>query len=186
MRHGEESALEIHWSGLGDLDESERAGAERRLRALGDAHSDLIDVRISGHRTRHHRLGEQEVRISALARGHPLVAARTRADLGLALHDALDVFERELQRRREKRRDLSRSGVAEPALLGVVDRIFRDEGYGFILTDDGERVYFHRNAVKEGLDFDRLEEADRVALNVEAGREGLQSTSVVAPPPGEG
>jgi len=37
--------------------------------------------------------------------------------------------------------------------------------------------------VKEGLDFARLEEGDRVALNVEAGREGLQATTVVAPPP---
>ena len=70
-------------------------------------------------------------------------------------------------------------------MLGVIDRIFREEGYGFILTDDGEQVYFHRNAVKEGLDFDRLEEAERVALNVEAGNEGPQATTVVRPPPGQ-
>ena len=70
--------------------------------------------------------------------------------------------------------------------LGIVDRVFREDGYGFILTDDGEQVYFHRNAVKEGLAFDRLEEADRVALNMEPGREGPQATAVFAPPPGEG
>ncbi len=72
---------------------------------------------------------------------------------------------------------------ANATMFGIVDRILRREGFGFILTDDGDRVYFHRNAVKEGLDFDRLEEADRVALNVEPGREGLQATTVVAPPP---
>ena len=85
---------------------------------------------------------------------------------------------------REKRRDLARAQPAEPPYLGIVDRVFRDRDYGFILTDAGEQVYFHRNAVKEGLDFDRLEEADRVALNVEMGREGVQATTVVAPPPG--
>jgi cold shock CspA family protein/ribosome-associated translation inhibitor RaiA len=180
-----EAVLEIHWVGLNEIDAAQRALAEARLRSLGEGHEDLIDLRITGHRTRHHHHGDQEVRITCQARGREIVAARTRDDLGRALDEVLDVFDREVHRLRAKRRDQSRAGAAEPAVLGVVDRIFREEGYGFILTDDGEQVYFHRNAVKKGLDFDRLEEADRVALNVEPGREGPQSTSVVAPPPGE-
>jgi len=180
-----EVALEIHWVGFNEMDAAQRALVEARLRSLGEGHDDLIDLRITGHRTRHHHHGEREVRITCQARGRELVAARTREDLGLALNEALDVFDREVQRLREKRRDQSRAVAAEPPVLGVVDRIFREEGYGFILTDDGEQVYFHRNAVKSGLDFDHLEEAERVALNVEPGQEGPQSTSVFAPPPGE-
>jgi cold shock CspA family protein/ribosome-associated translation inhibitor RaiA len=179
-----EASMEIHWVGLSELDESERAQAEARFQLLAEGHNDLIDLRITGHRTRHHQHGEQEVRITCQARGREIVATRTRPDLGLALNEVLDAFEREVHRLREKRRDLSRMPGPEPPHLGIVDRIFRDEGYGFILTDDGDQVYFHRNAVKEGLDFDRLEEADRVALNVEPGREGPQATTVVAPPPG--
>jgi cold shock CspA family protein len=178
--------LEIHWVGPGEFDDSQRVLAEARLRRLAEGHRDLIDLRIAGHQTHHHHLGNQEVRITCQARNREIVVARTRESLGLALNEALDIFEREVRELREKRRDRSRAGIAEPALLGIVDRIFRDEGYGFILTDDGEQVYFHRNAVKEGLDFDRLEEADRVALNVEPGREGPQSTTVIAPPPGKG
>lgn len=178
--------MEIHWVGLSELEDSERDDAEARLERLAEGHSDLIDLRIAGHRTRHHQHGGQEVRITCQARGREIVAARSRPDLGLALNEALDVFEREVHRLREKRRDLSRIRAPEPPHLGVVDRVFREDGYGFILTDDGEQVYFHRNAVKEGLDFERLEEADRVALNVEPGREGPQATSVTAPPPGEG
>lgn len=177
--------MEIHWVGLNEMDAAQRALAEARLRGLGEGHDDLIDLRITGHRTRHHHHGDQEVRIVCQARGHEIVAARTREDLGLALNEALDVFDREVQRLREKRRDRSRAAAAEPPALGVVDRIFRDEGYGFILTDGGEQVYFHRNAVQNGLDFDRLQEADRVALNFEPGREGPQSTAVFAPPPQE-
>lgn len=178
--------MEIHWVGLSELADSQRTLAEARLRHLAEGHDDLIDLRIAGHWTRHHHIGGQEVRITCQARGREIVAARTRDDLGLALNETLDIFEREVHRLREKRRDRSRVGAPQAALLGIVDRIFREKGYGFILTDDGEQVYFHRNAVKEGLDFDRLEEADRVALNVEPGREGPQSTTVVAPPPGEG
>jgi cold shock CspA family protein/ribosome-associated translation inhibitor RaiA len=175
--------MEIHWVGVGDLAEAERAGIEARMEELASGHSDLIDVRITGKKTGHHHHGAQEVRITCQARGREIVAARTRPDQGLALNEALDAFEREVHKLRDKRRDLSRTPPPEPPYLGIVDRIFREEGYGFILTDDGEQVYFHRNAVKEGLDFDRLAEADRVALNVEAGREGPQATTVVAPPP---
>jgi len=177
--------VKIHWVGFQELEESERVEVEARLESLAMGHDDLIDLRIAGRPTRHHQHGGQEVRITCQARGREIVAARTRADLGLALNEVLDVFEREVHRLREKRRDLSRARVPAPPHLGIVDRIFRDDGYGFILTDAGMQVYFHRNAVKEGLEFDRLEESDRVALNVEEGREGPQATTVVAPPPGE-
>lgn len=176
--------VEIHWVRLDDVDEAEQAEIEARLELLAEGHHDLIDLRITGHKTRHHRHGGREVRITCQARGREIVAARTRPDIRLALDEALDAFEREVHRLRRKRRDLSRAQPPEQPYLGIVDRIFRDEGYGFILTDAGEQVYFHRNAVKEGLEFDRLEEADRVALNVESGREGSQATTVVAPPPG--
>jgi cold shock CspA family protein/ribosome-associated translation inhibitor RaiA len=181
-----ETTMEIHWVGLSELDDSERAEAEARLQRLAEGHSDLIDLRITGHKTRHHRHGDQEVRLTCQARGREIVAARTRADEGLALNEVLDAFERQVHQHREKLRDASRSRPPRPPHLGIVDRVFKEQGYGFILTDDGDQVYFHRNAVKEGLDFDRLEEADRVALNVEPGRDGPQATTVVAPPPGEG
>jgi ribosomal subunit interface protein len=177
--------MEIHWVGFEELEEAARSGAEARLERLSSGHTDLIDVRVVGRQTRHHRHGAEEVRIVCQARGQEIVAARTRDDLALALDEALDAFEQRVRRLREKRRDRSRSEVPSPPHLGIVNRIFRDDGYGFILTDDGDEVYFHRNAVKEGLDFAQLAEGDRVGLNVEAGREGLQATTVVAPPPGE-
>ena len=173
--------MEIHWYGLGEVGDARREAIEERLRGLSQGHTDLIDLRLTGHVTGHHRHGGQEVRITCQARGREIVAARTRLDLGLALDEALDAFEREVHRLRGKRRSLSRARPPEPPYVGVVDRIFRDEGYGFVLIDGGEQVYFHRNAVKGGLDFDRLQEADRVALNIEPGRGGPQATVVQAP-----
>jgi len=64
-----------------------------------------------------------------------------------------------------------------------MDRALFDQGYGFILTDAGGRVYFHRNAVHGGLEFEQLEEGQRVGLNIEAGDEGPQATVVLPPPP---
>ena len=99
--------VDIHRVGLSEFDEPERARAETRLERLSHSHNDLIDLRIAGHRSHHHNHGAQEVRITCLARGRKIVAARTRADLGLALNDAMTVFEGAVQRLREKRKSKS-------------------------------------------------------------------------------
>ncbi len=62
-------------------------------------------------------------------------------------------------------------------LHGVVSKLFRDEGYGFILQDGGGEVYFHRNAL-HGLTFEELEDGTEVAFNVEEGEKGPQATTV--------
>ena len=75
-----------------------------------------------------------------------------------------------------------REAHAAPPESGVIDEVRADEDHGFILTDAGERVYFHRNALQGALDFRRLEEGQRVRLDIEGGDKGLQAT-VVRPAP---
>lgn len=175
--------MEIHWRNVEDIRDEERQAIEERLRSLAAGHNDLIDVRIAAKPTRHHRRGGQEVTIACQARGKELVAARTREEVSLALHEALDAFEREVRRLRDRRTRRRSERPAVPPHLGIIDRVFAEEGYGFILTDGGEQVYFHRNAVGDGLDFEQLEEGQRVGLNIEAGEKGPQATAVVVPPP---
>ena len=173
--------MEIHWKNVEPIAPEIRERVEERLHALAGEHGDLIDVRISAKSTGHHRHGGQEVRITCAARGKEIVAARTRPDASLALNEAMDVFEREIARLRERRseqREERERGA--PPETGVIDQVLAD--YGFIVTDAGERVYFHRNALQGALDFDGLEEGQRVGLNVEGGEKGLQAT-VVRPPP---
>ena len=176
--------MEIHLDHLEEIPPEHRDAIEARIRGLAEGHEDLIDVRIVGQTTRHHRHGASEVHLSCQARGQEIVAKRSRDDLALALDEVVDAFEREVRRMRGRRLDRRSERLPVPPYLGLVDRILRDEGYGSILTDSGESVYFHRNAVSGGLDFDRLEEGQRVGLNIEQGDEGPQATVVVRPPPG--
>ena len=173
--------MEIHWSGLDTIGAFEKERIEERIRSLDDGHADLIDVRIAARATNHHRRGGQEVHITCEARGQQIVASRERAELGLSLNEALDAFEREVRRMREKRMDRSAARVPAPPLLGTVRRIFPDRGYGFVQTDEGKEVYFHKNAVHGGLDFRHLEEGQRVALDVEQGHKGLQAITINPP-----
>jgi ribosomal subunit interface protein len=175
--------LEIHWVHVEGISEQQRLVTEERIRRLGEGNDDLIDVRIAGRTSGHHRHGDQEIHIACQARGKEIVASRTRADLGLALDEALDAFEREVHELRRRRRDRREARPPLPPHLGIIDRVFREQGYGFVITDAGERVYFHRNAVNMGLDFERLEEGQRVGLNFEPGEKGLQATALVAAPP---
>lgn len=176
--------MEIHWVDCQDLREDVREAAEQRVRALAEGHKDLIDVRFTARTTGHHRLGNQEVRVTAQLRGKEIVVARTREEVGRALDEALDVFDREVRKLRRRRLSKRSESAPEPPELGIVDRIVPENDHGFILTDGGESVYFHRNAVKHGLDFEQLAEGHRVALNLEAGNEGLQAT-VVYPAPAD-
>lgn len=175
--------MELHWNRPDAFRERERLAAESRIAELDRGHADLIDVRITARSTGHHRHGGQEVRITCEARGKEIVAARTRTDVGQALNEVLDVFEREVWRMRHRRTQQRGERPAGPPELGVVDEMRPEEGCGFILTDSGERVYFHRNAVRGGLEFESLEEGQRVGLNLEGGLKGPQATVVVAPPP---
>jgi ribosome-associated translation inhibitor RaiA len=53
--------------------------------------------------SKHHQHGGDEVRITCDARGKEIVAVRSAPEAGLALNEAVDVFEREVRRMRERR-----------------------------------------------------------------------------------
>lgn len=54
----------------------------------------------------------------------------------------------------------------------------RDEGYGFIKPDDGEKdVFFHASSLAE-VAFDDLKEGDAVTFEVEEGPKGPAATNV--------
>lgn len=185
---GTESALrqcmEIHWHNPDAVGEQDRDRTEHRLRRLAaEREGDLIDIWIDLQENPHHRHGGDEAVIRCQARDAELVSRRKADEAGLALREALAAFEREVHELRGRRTHARVERPAPPPHLGVIDHIQRDDGFGFLLTDAGDRVYFHRNAVRPELGFDALREGDRVALELEAGEKGLQATVVEPPPP---
>jgi cold shock CspA family protein/ribosome-associated translation inhibitor RaiA len=169
---------------MDEIPREQREAAEARLTRLAEQAGDVLEIRVVGSASEHHRQGAREVRIHAQTRGPNIFTSRERDELGLALHDALEAFAHELQRARDRRGDRRVTEKTAPPYLGLIDRLFPDKGYGFVITDAGEQVYFHRNAVHGGLQFDRLVEGQRVGLNIEQGREGPQATVITDVPPG--
>lgn len=178
--------MQIHWRNPGHLSEDEQLLAQERIESLAMGHTDLIDVWIEVEpSSAHHRMGAETVSIRAQARGKPTIVAHAEEEtLHAALRAALDRFDREILRMREKRLDRRvPSPSSAPPHLGIIDRVFAEEGYGFLLSDAGEQIYFHRNAVNDDLAFETLEEGERVSFNFEAGNKGPQATVVAPAPP---
>lgn len=105
--------MEIHWTNLDGLEDKDRQGAEDRFRKLEASHNDLIDLRITGKKNGHRAHSSEEVRIACQARGREIVASRSADQVGRALHDAIEAFEREVWRLRERRRE-RRGGRVRP------------------------------------------------------------------------
>ncbi len=133
-------------------------------------------VIVEGTVDHHHRGGPFKVRVDMTLPGTELsVNRRDEDDLAIAIRSAFDAARRKLQDyARKQRRDVK---TVEAPPRAHVSQLFALEGYGFLTTEDGREVYFHRNSVlNEG--FDRLKVGTEVRFAEEMGDEGPQASSV--------
>ncbi len=99
-------------------------------------------------------------------------------EVDTVIRDAFQKMERQLKDLTDQQRESekTKSGSATDTAALVV-RLFREDGYGFIKTLDGEEIYFHRNSVLNN-DFDRLDVGTGVRFEAEEGNQGPQATTV--------
>jgi cold shock CspA family protein len=92
-----------------------------------------------------------------------------------ALNDAFNKAGRQLQDQVRRMRGKVKHHEEGPA--GVVRRLMREDGYGFLESADGREIYFHRNSVREP-GFDTLQPGARVTFVEEEGESGPQASRV--------
>ena len=63
---------------------------------------------------------------------------------------------------------------------GTVKKIIADRGFGFIRTEDGREVFFHRSGL-QGLVFEALQEGQPVDFDMEEATRGPRANNVRAP-----
>jgi ribosomal subunit interface protein len=133
---------------------------------------------------RHHRHGNHYlVRIDLTVPGAKLVVRRTPEespspeDMYARIDIVFDEAGRVLQEYARKRRGDVKTH--EGRRHGSVTKLFKQEGYGFLESDDGEEFYFHRNSVLHAA-FGRLDVGSRVRFTDEVGERGPQASTVLA------
>ena len=153
-----------------------RADIESRVADLHPG-NDMTHIRIT--LTKHdHRKAEDsyDVVIVSHIPGHTITARKQQDSFEEAIRDTFAALKVELDKIREKRSS-HEIRITTPAERGVVSKVLRDEGYGFILLGDGREVYFHRNAVHD-LEFEQIDKGLEVNLSVAPGEKGLRATTV--------
>ena len=90
-------------------------------------------------------------------------------DIHVSLRDAFKAAARRLTE--YKRKLKGEVKPHEEAFAGQISQLYPAEDHGFILTNEGTQLYFHRKSVTEG-DFDKLHVGDRVHFTEVAGDTG--------------
>ncbi|WP_011582087.1 MULTISPECIES: HPF/RaiA family ribosome-associated protein [Chelativorans] len=100
-------------------------------------------------------------------------------DLGNAINDAFNLAERRLAQIKEARDGRNKDGHhdSQRQFLGQVAQLYPNEDHGFLLTNEGSSLYFHRNSLLQG-DFDQLKVGDEVRYVEEVGDTGPLATKV--------
>jgi ribosomal subunit interface protein len=110
--------------------------------------------------------------------GRDPVAHHAYEDVYVALRDAFDAARRLLEDHiRERRGDVKVHAVPDH---GRITRVLPEQDCGFILSADGNEIYFHRNSVTNG-GFDKLTVGDEVRFVAQHSESaaGLQASTVV-------
>lgn len=157
----------------------------RELRGLEEVNERIVSCRVAVERPQEHQTRGSGYRVRIVARVPPRREVVIRREPGEGeLHDdlrtvlkaAFDAARRHLRELdRELRGEVKEHWASDET--GLVTRLFREEGYGFLRSLTGREVYFHRNSVLRS-DFDRLEIGAQVRFTPEMGEKGLQASSL--------
>jgi cold shock CspA family protein len=98
-----------------------------------------------------------------------------KPNLRTSLQEAFDAAYTQLKRFKEQQAGETKS---HPAMFhGQVSELHLDKDFGFILTNEGTQLYFHRNSVMNG-DFAALKRGDAVHFIEAAGDTGPTASKV--------
>ncbi len=136
-----------------------------RRHQKGNLYQVRIDVKIPGEEfvvKQHHRL------------------AAAHRDIYVAIHEAFDTAKRALDESKQIRRGqikTSPSNYSYGHVVRLLETLDDAGDYGFLKTEDGREIYFHRNTVL-GNHYDQLEVGTGVRFSEEQGELGPQASTV--------
>lgn len=178
-----QTAVELDFQGM-DARADVQADISRHVAALEERFGRAIACRVvvkapGGH---HRTGGLYEINIRmALPDGREVNVDRTakaderHSDLSFAINDAFKRARRQLQ---DNARELQgQVKTHEGAPIGTVARLDPSGEFGFLESNDGREIYFHRNSVLDGA-FPRLTVGTRVTFAEEEGEKGAQASTV--------
>jgi ribosomal subunit interface protein len=154
-----------------------------RAKKLERFAEDIVSCRITVEAPhRRHRQGQlYRVAVDIRIPGGEVVASRdpgadhSHEDVHVAVRDAFNAARRQLQDLVRARRGDTKPREEWPH--GTITALHPEQDYGWITTDDGREIYFHRNSVTNA-DFNSLEAGATVRFNEESTDSGPKASMV--------
>jgi cold shock CspA family protein/ribosome-associated translation inhibitor RaiA len=175
---------EITFRGINKDDAIEQLVLEKAAK-LDDIYEGIISCRVALEKVQEHQRSGNPYRVRIVTRvppGKELVVKQepTKGEmhepLQVVVNNAFNTLRRQLVKLKDKQHGDVKSHPTQE-LVGYVVRLFRDQGYGFIKTNEGRELYFHQNSVLN-KDFDRLEIGTGVRYFPEEGEKGPQASTI--------
>jgi cold shock CspA family protein/ribosome-associated translation inhibitor RaiA len=145
----------------------------------------LSSCRVSVDRIQHtpSRGSPYRVRVDlTVPPNHEVVATREPGEgeaddvLASIIREVFDAAQRQLKELVQRQRGKLKSHPQQE-VMAIVSRLYPEKGFGFLRTNDGREIYFHRNSVVNE-EFDDLSVGTGVNFQEEPGEQGPQATSV--------
>ncbi len=146
----------------------------------------LVGMRVAVEAThRQHKTGNvYDVHIELMVPGQDIVVSRkpnkakeryANPDARTSIRDAFEAAERQLKEYKDKlRRDVKTHDPEQP---GRVAQLYPNEDHGFIITNTGTQLYFHRNSCLN-VNLDELKTGDPVKYVETTGDTGPTASKV--------
>jgi ribosome-associated translation inhibitor RaiA len=182
--------LEIAFHGIESTPALE-ADIRARVDKLTKLYDRITHCRVSVEALhKQHRTGNvYEVHVDMLVPGAELVVSRepnkakeryANPDVHTALRDAFKAAERQLI---EYKRQLGGEVKTQaPLLQAQVAELHPEEDYGYLLTNTGALLYFHRNSLMSGLTLEGLSRGDTLHYQPADGEAGPTAVKVYSGP----
>lgn len=141
----------------------------------------VLHLRVTIEATPGYKEGGYEVRLVATVPNDTVAVKRWGESVRSLLVEAFDVVGaqlKEIVKKKQNHKTAKLQGATlDSKASGVIRKIFPDEAYGFIITDDKLDVFFHANSLRD-ITMSDLAEGDEVLFAMEDGDKGPQATWV--------
>ena len=138
-------------------------------------HPGLVhNLRVTIEETSSHKEGGYDIRVVASVPTDTVVVKRKGTNVRPLLVEAFDTLGlqlKEFQRKRRQSVKVTETAATVAGGFGVIKSLFPFESYGFIVSQEGQEVYFHENSLKDVL-FNQLAEGDAVRYGEGEGDKG--------------
>lgn len=174
--------LQITFRGIPHSDAVE-ARIREKVSKLDRFHSHIMSCRVAveSEHHRHHQGNQYHIRIDITTPRRELVVSREHhdkkayEDIYVAIRDAFNVAARLLEDYARIQHGKVKTHNLQSA--GTVIRVLPEKDHGFIESEDGREIYFHRNSVT-GNGFDSLQPGDEIRYIEEKDDLGPQASIV--------